>query len=94
YATIVAAQFINILSRRYDKESLFSNNFFKNKKIIWSILLSIFMCLAVFYIPGMNSFLKFAPLHISDWIYVAISAVIFLSAHEGLKLIKRQNTSS
>lgn len=94
YATIVAAQFINILSRRYDKESLFSNNFFKNKKIIWSILLSIFMCLAVFYIPGMNSFLKFAPLHISDWIYVAISALIFLSAHEGLKLIKRQNTSS
>lgn len=94
YATIVAAQFINILSRRYDKESLFSNNFFKNKRVIWSILLSIFMCLAVFYLPGLNSFLKFSPLYISDWIYVAISALIFLSAHEGLKLIKRRNASS
>ena len=91
FSTIVLTQFINILSRRYDKESLFSKNFFKNKKIIWSIVLSMFMCLAVFYVPGLNSFLKFAPLHISDWVTVVISALIFLSAHEGLKLFKRWN---
>lgn len=91
FATIVASQFINILSRRYDKESLFNRNFLTNKKMLGSVALSILLCLAAFYIPVLNSFLKFAPLHLSDWVTIFLSTLIFLSAHEGLKLIKRRN---
>ncbi len=85
FATVVAAQFINILSRRYDTLSLFNKNFFTNKKLLWSIVISIGMCLAVFYIPGLNDFLRFAPLHVSDWMTVAVATLIFLTAHEGMK---------
>ena len=89
YATIVAAQFINIMSRRYDRESIFSRNFFTNPKILWSVGLSAAMCLTVFYVPGLNSFLNFSPMTLSDWASVAGAALIFLTAHEVLKLFKR-----
>lgn len=90
YATIVAAQLINILSRRYATVSIFNKNFFSNRKILWSIVLSAGMCLMAFYLPGLNSFLRFAPLQLSDWATVGAAALIFLAAHEGLKLLKRR----
>jgi Ca2+-transporting ATPase len=90
YATVVASQFINILSRRYSRESIFSRNLFSNSKMLWSIGLSVAMCLSVFYIPGLNSFLKFAPLHFSDWLTVGLFTLVFLAAHESLKVFKRR----
>lgn len=89
FATIVAAQFINILSRRYDTISLFNKNFFSNSKILWSLILSTGMCLATFYIPGLNDFFRFAPLHMSDWVSVLIAALIFLASHEALKWFRK-----
>jgi len=89
YTTIVACQFINILSRRYNYDSLFNSNFWSNSKILWSIVISIGFTLIVIYAPLINSFLAFAPLTLTDWMYVLIAAAVFLLANETIKAFKR-----
>lgn len=89
YTTIAATQFINILSRRYEWASLFNRNFFSSPKMLLSILLSIgFTCTAI-YTPAINRFLGFAPLTIGDWMTILMAMVVFLVAHETLKVFKR-----
>ena len=89
YTTIAFTQFVNILSRRYELKSIFSRNFFSNPKMLYSILLSISICLVAIYLPSINDFLAFAPLQISDWITIMAASAIFLLAHELLKVYKK-----
>ncbi len=90
YLTIVFSQLLNIMSRRYELTSIFNKNFFSNKKMLYSIAISIVLVLLVVYIPGLNSYLGFAPVVFSDWIRVFVAAGIFLLAHELIKVYKRK----
>ena len=89
YATIVSCQFVNILSRRYSYDSLFNSNFWSNKKILWSIVISIGLTMAAIYTPLINSFVGFAPLTLKDWLTILGSAAVFLFAYEIIKMFKR-----
>lgn len=89
YTTIVFCQFINILSRRYNYDSLFSSNFWNNRTLLWSIVISIGFILSAIYIPFINRFVAFSPLTITDWIYVFVATALFLFAHETIKIFKR-----
>jgi len=89
YATIVFCQFTNILSRRYNYDSFFNRNFWSNKKLLWSIVISIGFTLTVIYTPFINRFLGFAPLTLNDWVSVLAAAALFLLAHEIIKASKR-----
>ena len=89
YLTIVLCQFINIMSRRYEFTTIFSKNFFSNKKILYSILISAILVLAVVYVPGINSFLGFAPVTIGDWLRIILASGVFLLANEIIKFFKR-----
>jgi len=89
YATIVFCQFANILSRRYNYDSFFNSNFWSNKKILWSIVISIGFTLTAIYTPFFNKFLGFAPLTFADWLSVFGAAALFLLAHEIIKALKR-----
>jgi Ca2+-transporting ATPase len=90
YATIVATQFINILSRRYEWSSLFNKNFFSSPKMLLSIILSIGLTCGAIYVPAINGFLGFAPLTLADWGMILVAGAVFLGAHETLKVFKRQ----
>jgi len=89
YATIVFCQFANILSRRYNYDSFFNRNFWSNKTLLWSIVISIGFTMTVIYTPFINGFLGFAPLTFGDWASVLAAAAIFLLAHEIIKALKR-----
>ena len=89
YATIAFCQFVNILSRRYNYDSIFNSNFWSNKKILWSIIISIGFTLTAIYTPLVNHFIGFAPLTLKDWLTILASAAVFLLAHEIIKMIKR-----
>jgi len=91
YLTIVVCQWFNIMSRRYEKISFFSKTFFSNKKILYSILISIFMVLVVIYIPAISRFLGFSAVTLADWYKIILAGVVFLSAHEIIKWFKRKN---
>ncbi|MFW5790893.1 MAG: cation-translocating P-type ATPase [Bacillota bacterium] len=89
YLTIVFSQWVNIMSRRYEFKSIFNRNFFSNRKMLYSILISIAMVLLVIYSP-VNSFLGFAGVTLVDWFRVILAGGIFLLGHEAIKFIKRQ----
>ncbi|MFC1887182.1 cation-translocating P-type ATPase [Candidatus Cloacimonadota bacterium] len=90
YTTIAFTQFVNILSRRYNYRTFFSRNLFNSRNMTLSILVSIGLCLVAIYTPGLNTFLKFAPLEVSDWFTILGASAIFLLAHELLKIFKRK----
>jgi Ca2+-transporting ATPase len=89
YATIVCCQLVNVLARRYNYDSLFNRNFWSNKTILWSTVISIGFTMTAIYTPLINRFIGFAPLTLSDWITIVASAAVFLLAHEVIKLFKR-----
>jgi len=89
YLTIGFCQFVNILSRRYEKESVFNGNFFSNKILLLSILGSIVLILLAIYLPGVSEFLRFHPPDLADWGYVLGAAGVYLFAFEILKIFKR-----
>jgi Ca2+-transporting ATPase len=89
YATIVICQFVNIFSRRYNYDSIFNSNFWSNKKILWSVVISIGFTMTAIYMPLVNSFIGFAPLTLNDWVTVLASATLFLLSYEIIKMFKR-----
>ena len=89
YLTIAFCQYINILSHRFERESVFSRNFFSNKILLGSIAGSIALILIVVYTPVIRDFLHFGPLMPSDWIYVLGGAAIYLLVFEVMKAFKR-----
>ncbi|MFW5986070.1 MAG: cation transporting ATPase C-terminal domain-containing protein, partial [Halanaerobiales bacterium] len=94
YLTIVICQFVNIMSRRYEFESIFNKNFFSNKKILYSILISIAMVLIVIYTPAISVFLGFTGVTAGDWFRIILAGGIFLSGHEIIKWYKRRSRMS
>lgn len=89
YLTIAYCQYINIMSRRHDRKSIFSRNFFSNKILLSSIIASIGLVFLGVYGPVISDFLSFGSIGFVDWLYVLLLAGIFLAAFEILKLFKR-----
>jgi Ca2+-transporting ATPase len=89
YCTIVFCQYVNILQRREERVSIFNKNFFSNKLLLISILLTIGLVGIIIYVPYINDFLAFGPLNITDWAFVIGSSLVYLFVFEGLKFYKR-----
>ncbi len=78
------------MSRRYELRSIFDKNFFYNKSILYSILISIVAVLFVTHIPGVNTFLGYSSISFNSWITIFVAGLLFLMTHETLKVIKRK----
>lgn len=89
YATIVFCQFFNILQRRSERISLFNRDFFSNRILLASIVMSIGLVLFAIYGPYISDFLSFGPITITDWLFVLGAAVLYLGVFEVLKFFKR-----
>ncbi len=90
YLTIVFCQFANIMSRRYEFETIFNRNFFTNKKILASIALSIVLVIMAINVPIIQNLLGFSSINFIDWIYIIGASLILLLNHEVIKVIKRK----
>jgi Ca2+-transporting ATPase len=90
YLTIACLQWLNIMSLRYESQSIFSKNFFNNPKMLYSILISIALVLGVVYIPFINDFLGFAWVGIAAWSRILISSALFLILNEVIKFFRRR----
>lgn len=93
YLTIILCQLINIMSRRYKLTSLFNINFFSNRKMIYSLIISIALVFLVVYTP-LSAYLDFTPITFRDWQLVFAAGSIFLLAFEGIKWYKRSKIIS
>ncbi|WP_071395392.1 calcium-translocating P-type ATPase, SERCA-type [Bacillus tuaregi] len=75
FATLVLAQLIHVFDCRSEK-SILSRNPFGNKYLVWAVILSLFMVLAVIYYPPLQPIFHTVPIVASDWwIITGLSAV-------------------
>ncbi len=93
YLTIAYCQFINVLSRRYERTSIFSRNFWGNRTLLLSIVFSIALTSIAVYGPFISDWLAFARLSAVDWVYVLGGAGVYLTAFEIVKLAKRMRAA-
>ncbi len=89
YLTLAYCQFANIMSRRYEYDSIFSKNFFSNKIIVYSIIASVGLVFLGVYGPYISDFLEFASIGMMEWVQVIGAMAIFLGVFEIMKLTKR-----
>lgn len=90
FISIAFAQWINIMSRRYEYNTLFNKNFFTNKKMLYSIGFSIVAVFFVTHTPVINNVFGFRALPIGSWLNIVISGFVFLMGHEVIKFFKRK----
>ena len=89
YLTIAFCQFANILSRRDERSTIFSRNFWTNRVLLVSIVASTGLLLLGVYGPHISDFLAFAGPSRTDWMYVLGAAGAYLVVFEIMKLAKR-----
>jgi len=91
YVSIVITQWFNITSRRTGTtESALTKYIFSNKKLLLSYVLSLIFLLNISYNPYISSYLKTAPLTLTDWCFAILGALIFFAIRESYKLFLKK----
>jgi len=90
YLTIAYCQFANILSRRYEFQTVFRKNFWTNKPLLWSIVISIGLTTFGVSTPYVRDFLSFVAPAPVDWLYIVGAGLAYLTIFEAMKMWKRR----
>ncbi|WML39037.1 calcium-translocating P-type ATPase, SERCA-type [Neobacillus sp. OS1-2] len=69
FATLVMAQLIHVFDCRSEK-SVLSRNPFGNKYLVWAVLSSLALMLAVIYYPPLQPVFHTLPITIKDWLLI------------------------
>lgn len=78
FLTLTLAQMANVLAVRSEREFLWQIGLLSNKPLLFSVLLTVGLQLAVIYVPVLQGFFSTVPLSASDLaIGLALSSVIF-----------------
>jgi Ca2+-transporting ATPase len=87
FTVLVLFQLFNVFNLRSTATSIFKENPFRNKWLIFAVLGSLVLQLLVLYSP-LNAYFRTVPLNINDWLYVIITASSVLIFGEIVKLSK------
>jgi Ca2+-transporting ATPase len=75
FATLVAAQLIHVFDCRSSR-SIFHRNIFQNKALVFAVLSSLVLMLAVMYIDPLQPIFKTVDLGLKEWILALVAAGI------------------
>lgn len=75
FATLVMAQLIHVFDCRSSR-SIFHRNIFQNRSLVFAVLSSLVLLLAVMYIPSLQPIFKTVPLGFREWCLVLVAAGI------------------
>jgi Ca2+-transporting ATPase len=90
FSVLCLSQLGNVFAIRSEKESLFKIGLFSNKVLLFSVIFSVFLQLAVIYLPIFNKVFHTQPLSLQELIITfALSTVVFIAV-EVEKFIKRR----
>ena len=81
-AGIVASQIGNVFACRTEKESIFTIGLFKNRFVLFGILVEVILISALIYIPFLQKVFGLAPLEINDLILLSFFPLILLLFEE------------
>ncbi|HEY3309935.1 MAG TPA: cation-translocating P-type ATPase [Desulfuromonadaceae bacterium] len=80
FTVLCLSQMGHVLAIRSERESLFSQGLFSNKSLLFAILLTFVLQMAIVYVPFLNPVFRTTPLPLKDLLIVlALSAVVFVA---------------
>jgi len=89
FTVMVVAQLVHAFNCRSERLSLFQVGLSTNRALLWAVLLSLAMQLAVLSLPSARPIFKVAALPIENWELMAAMVVLPLILVEAAKWIKR-----
>jgi P-type Ca2+ transporter type 2C len=89
FTVMVVAQLVHAFNCRSERLSLFQVGLFTNRALIWALLLSLVMQLAVLTVPAASAIFKVAPLPLENWELMAVMVLLPLILVEAAKWIRR-----
>jgi magnesium-transporting ATPase (P-type) len=89
-AAIVVAQVVNVFLCRSERDTVFGENPFSNRMILWGVATEITLILVIVYTPLGQAVFGTAPLPFSVWLFMLPFALLMLLAEELRKLIVRR----
>jgi Ca2+-transporting ATPase len=90
FTVMVGAQLVHAFNCRSDRWSVFHVGLFTNRPLIWALLVSLAVQVAIVTIPAAQPVFKVSPLPTEDWELMAAMVLLPLLVVEGLKAIKRR----
>jgi Ca2+-transporting ATPase len=90
FTVIVVAQLVHAFNCRSERLSIFQVGFLTNRALLWAVLLSLVMQVAVLSLPAAWPIFKVAPLPIENWELMAAMVLLPLIIVEAAKWIKRR----
>lgn len=90
FTVMVGAQLVHAFNCRSDRWSVFQVGLFTNRPLIWALLVSLAVHVAIITIPAAQPIFKVSPLPTEDWELMAAMVLLPLVVVEGLKAIKRR----
>ncbi len=90
FTTMVLAQMGNALAIRSNRESLLKIGIFSNRLMVFSVLISLALQLALIYIPFFQNIFKTQPLTIEELTICLVASLVLFVAVEIYKWIRRR----
>ena len=90
FTVMVVAQLVHAFNCRSDRWSLFQLGFGTNRALVWAVLLSLAVQIAVLTVPAVSPVFKVAPLPIEDWMLMGAAGLLPLVIMELIKWLGRR----
>jgi Ca2+-transporting ATPase len=90
FITLCVLEFFAAFSYRSDRLSIFEIGIFKNRWLVWAVLVSFGMTVPLLYVPFLQEVFHTYPLTLNDWAIIAPSSLSILIILELAKLILRR----
>jgi Ca2+-transporting ATPase len=90
FTVMVVAQLVHAFNCRSDRWSLFQLGVGTNRALVWAVLLSLAVQIAVLTVPAVSSVFKVAPLPIEDWELMGVTGLFPFLLMESIKWIRRR----
>lgn len=89
FTVMVVAQLVHAFNCRSERLSLFQLGFWTNRSLVWAVLLSLAIQIAVLTVPAASRVFKVVPLPIDDWVLMGAAGALPLVLMELRKALGR-----
>jgi len=90
FTTMVLAQMGNALALRSNRDSLFQIGVFSNRLMVYSVLLTLGLQLALIYIPFFQNIFKTQPLTVTQFAVCLVTSTLLFVIIEIYKWVRRR----
>lgn len=90
FTILSLSQLAHVLAIKRDQSLIIKSGIFNNMSLIWAVLLTFILQLAVIYLPFANTLLKTAPLTLNELLICIGGAALMFHALELEKVIKKR----